>query len=190
MRVSGARHLAEIGFDMLTIQLLARWDSAVIMRYVAEAPLGAITRRYRHLCSGLTLSQALGDTDSLPRTLQAHEQVLPDIVDHVVQEGAIRSASKSLVGAATVFVQNVATGCVHLAPSNVTVCAADLRKAGCGWRIRNDDELCVVQALPLHAKLICSRCLPAAHKAARCRKDTSSGSTSSSSTTTSSTSSS
>jgi hypothetical protein len=44
-RVAGARYLASIGVDLLTIQLLGRWGSEVVLRYVADVPLGALTRR-------------------------------------------------------------------------------------------------------------------------------------------------
>ena len=43
-RVGGAQFLAAIGLDLYLIQLLARWESAIIMRYVTEAPLIALTQ--------------------------------------------------------------------------------------------------------------------------------------------------
>ena len=36
LRVTGAQHLAAHGFPLLLIQLLARWSSEVILRYVAR----------------------------------------------------------------------------------------------------------------------------------------------------------
>ena len=39
LRVTGARLLASTGVDLLTLQILARWESDIILRYVAEAPL-------------------------------------------------------------------------------------------------------------------------------------------------------
>jgi hypothetical protein len=44
-RVAGARYMASLGIDLLTIQLLGRWGSDVVLRYVADVPLSAITRR-------------------------------------------------------------------------------------------------------------------------------------------------
>ena len=43
-RVGGAQFLAAIGLDLYLVQLLARWESAIIMRYVKEAPLIALTQ--------------------------------------------------------------------------------------------------------------------------------------------------
>ena len=37
--------MAKLGIDILTIQLLGRWGSDVVLRYVSEVPLNAITRR-------------------------------------------------------------------------------------------------------------------------------------------------
>eukprot|EP00974_Lingulodinium_polyedra_P102419 9917825-Lingulodinium_polyedra.AAC.1 len=42
-RVSGARFLAALGLPRETIMLMARWRSAVVERYVNEAPLLAAT---------------------------------------------------------------------------------------------------------------------------------------------------
>ena len=38
-RVSGARRMARAGVDLFQIQLFARWESSVVLRYVKEAPL-------------------------------------------------------------------------------------------------------------------------------------------------------
>jgi hypothetical protein len=42
LRVTGAQYLASVGVPLLTIQLLGRWASDIIARYVAEAPLCAL----------------------------------------------------------------------------------------------------------------------------------------------------
>ena len=44
---TGARHLARVGIELFKIQLLARWQSNVIMRYVMDAPLSVVTQDYR-----------------------------------------------------------------------------------------------------------------------------------------------
>ena len=46
-RVTGARTLAALGVDLVRIQLMARWSSDVVLRYVAEAPLATMTAAYR-----------------------------------------------------------------------------------------------------------------------------------------------
>ena len=42
-RVTGAQYWASIGLEVFKIQILARWGSPVILRYVSEAPLQTIT---------------------------------------------------------------------------------------------------------------------------------------------------
>ena len=37
--------MASIGIDLLTVQLLGRWGSDAVLRYVADVPLSALTRR-------------------------------------------------------------------------------------------------------------------------------------------------
>ena len=37
--------MASLGIDLLTIQLMGRWGSDVVLRYVAEVPLSAVTKR-------------------------------------------------------------------------------------------------------------------------------------------------
>ena len=45
-RVSGSRHLAALDVPTPIIMRLARWGSDVILRYIADAPLSALTRVY------------------------------------------------------------------------------------------------------------------------------------------------
>ena len=45
-RVSGSRHLAALDIPIAIIMKLARWESGVVHRYLADAPLSALTRIY------------------------------------------------------------------------------------------------------------------------------------------------
>ena len=47
LRVTGAQHLAMLGVELVVIALLARWASAVVLRYAAEAPLSQLTDTYK-----------------------------------------------------------------------------------------------------------------------------------------------
>ena len=75
-RVAGAQHLAALGMDMAMIQLLGRWDSSLVRRYVAEAPLLCLTQKHRAFAQTKTTIEDL--------QLRAHGQALtlPDFVDH------------------------------------------------------------------------------------------------------------
>ena len=45
MRIAGARYLATIGTDLLTIQLMGKWGSEIVLGYVFDVPLAALSRR-------------------------------------------------------------------------------------------------------------------------------------------------
>ncbi len=47
LRVTGVRTLAGLGIDLRLIQLMARWSSEVVLRYVADAPLAKMSEAYR-----------------------------------------------------------------------------------------------------------------------------------------------
>ena len=47
LRVSGARHMAQLGIPTPIVALLARWSSSVVLRYISDAPLASLTSIYR-----------------------------------------------------------------------------------------------------------------------------------------------
>ena len=47
MRVTGAQWLAGLGLEVFIIQLLGRWGGATVARYVADAPLQTLTRKFK-----------------------------------------------------------------------------------------------------------------------------------------------
>ena len=59
-RVAGSQYLASIGLELALIQLLGRWESAVILRYVMEAPLASITQSFRDKVMGAQLHEVVG----------------------------------------------------------------------------------------------------------------------------------
>ncbi len=63
--------MAGVGIDLMLIQLLARWSSDVVPRYVAEAPLAKLSDTYR----GKLAVQVLGtNLHELAAQLQAVQQ--------------------------------------------------------------------------------------------------------------------
>ena len=63
LRVTGARWLAELGMPLVSIQLLARWDSDVVRRYIAEAPLRRLSQDYMAAAGDTHLRELLGKTE-------------------------------------------------------------------------------------------------------------------------------
>ena len=57
LRRSGSQWLAWLGVELSLIQLLGRWGSSVILRYVSEAPLERITERFRELTTNKSIEE-------------------------------------------------------------------------------------------------------------------------------------
>ncbi len=70
MRVTGAQYLAAKGLDPLLIQLLGRWGSEVVLRYIQEAPLSTVTAKFKEQSSRRSLSHVVSDVVSLRETIE------------------------------------------------------------------------------------------------------------------------
>ena len=57
-RISGARLLAKLGVDVITISLHGRWSSSAVLTYIADAPLESLSQR---LISNIPLCKQLQD---------------------------------------------------------------------------------------------------------------------------------
>ena len=63
LRVTGARWLARVGLPLVTIQLIARWESDVVRRYVKEAPLERLPSEYAQAAGRWGLTELLQKTE-------------------------------------------------------------------------------------------------------------------------------
>ena len=82
-RVSGSRMLAHARVPIPTIALMARWGSAVIMRYVELAPLSTITE----IVSESVASSSKGPAPSTANVIaEAAQSTFPDATDDSVAE--------------------------------------------------------------------------------------------------------
>ena len=88
-RISGARHLATLGLALWLIQLIARWSSDVILRYVREAPLAQVTQEYRRR---FLEKQGQDHMEELSRALGKMQQSIKDL-EAKVESGASSSSS-------------------------------------------------------------------------------------------------
>ena len=66
-RVSGARRMARAGVELWQIQLFARWESAVILRYVREAPLARSHLLAARMAASTDLAEMVDDAVSSTR---------------------------------------------------------------------------------------------------------------------------
>ena len=162
LRVTGARTLAALGVDLVRIQLMARWSSDVVLRYVAEAPLATMTAAYR---AGVAAQSV--------REMSAAEVQSPAARVPVVQRASLERPPKALV-------LNLDSGVVHDPIIWDKEVQPALWKTTCGWTFGMANTSSVLR-LPMKASRICAGCFRADKAAARANElDRSSSSSSSS----------
>ena len=167
-RVSGAQHLAKLGFDVVLIQLMARWAGDMVLRYIAEAPLGAITETYRKLAAGRSLGDQMDE-------LMTQVSDLKFKLDHMETAVASDLASeRALVAAQTKehdlasdwYLVNLVSRKHHLPFVDISGTVID-GKSMCGWRYKQW-ECTVAHRLPsTDSKEICRMCFPRYREAYR-----------------------
>ena len=164
LRVTGARTLAGLGVDIHLIQLMARWSSDVVLRYVAEAPLSSITEAYRH-----------GYATQLARGPGLLGEAIPEPSSCVLP----LPPSKALVHKGP-WIENLDSGIVHRpAVWSLEVQPLSWRTA-CGWAFGHSNTRSV-DKLPAKASRRCSCCwkaTAATSDAAASNSDSSSSSSS------------
>ena len=169
-RISGAQHLARLGFDVVLIKLMARWDSNVVLRYIAEAPLGTITEAYRRLAAGRTLSTQLDDllTEVSGLRLQVNA-MKPQAVEAQREELELITLPPDPIPDDQYtgnYLVNSASGKYHL-PFVDRAGDTVPFKAKCGWRFGVSDHSTATRLCKNDFTLICGVCLPRQRKASR-----------------------
>ncbi len=149
LRVTGARTMAAFGIEVYMIQLMARWSSDVVFRYVADAPLSRMTAAYR---TGYTAQASAGAGQAC--TVQREcEQPLPTDVG----DGSEHPSPWFL---------NLDSGVVH----RPIVCSLAVQpqswRTACGWTFGLANTMDVGE-LPAKSSLICTGCCRAEKAAAR-----------------------
>jgi len=86
LRVTGAQKMAAMGLPLLTIQLIARWSSAIIMRYVGEAPLASVTEEYRKANAGADLRAYMAASDQLFSQLRERLREIDERTSRLLDE--------------------------------------------------------------------------------------------------------
>ena len=137
-RVSGARHMARLGISIPVIMLLARWGSAVVMRYVADSPLVDLAGTYK--------ARACATADPKPSRPDKSEEVLRRAV------AEMRSMNSAVADLRTLLDQNlqrtealeamasfkavktISTGRVHAICSGSPTAHPTTWLTKCGWR--------------------------------------------------------
>ena len=186
MRISGARWLASFGVEIRKIQVLARWDSDVVLHYIKTAPMASITGDCRYLlqrggpatavaaaCAGAFASPPVLGASSEHSAQAVSAKVRKEIDELVARVRAVEEACAA-EGSAVALLQkdfkdlqhvvldpvviNERSGVAHAALASFG-CAA--RRSKCGWNF-SDTAHTRLPRIPADqpVSLICERCFP------------------------------
>jgi len=163
LRVLGSRRLARLAIPIVTIMLLARWASTIIMRYIKDAPLKALTCEYRVRASARTYSledasKAVGK--NCRKALEADTTKYQEQQDKLEKLLARLDALEEKA-ALPKYVENRASGVLHRADTSDPAEFGGVdRVTPCGWHYHGCNSVRHKMLPPfLAARLICSRCL-------------------------------
>ena len=78
LRVTGARWLAALGLPLVSIQLLARWESETVRRYISEAPLRRLSVDYMAAAGDTHLRGCMSKSEEELNALKAKVKGLGD----------------------------------------------------------------------------------------------------------------
>ena len=166
LRVTGARTLASMGIDLMLVQLMPRWSSNVVWRYVAEAPLEKLSAAYRAEFAAQVLGTGLHE---LTAQLQAVQQCTASdtrSVQYLKDEVALLSARVgSKASHASLWIRNGESGVVHRPLVWSMEVPPSMWRAYCGWTF-GFCRMEGVAVLPDNSSLICGGCLKPEKKAA------------------------
>lgn len=161
-RVSGAQHLAMLGFDIVLIQLMARWASEVVLRYIAEAPLGAITSTYRNLAAGRSLASQLDSimveiSDLRVQLASMSAATATELASERTLSSSVAQYSEECLDAT--YLVNNSSGKIHI-PFIGRDALLVTGRAKCGWRFSSDEHSVITQLPRAGAPMIRGVCLP------------------------------
>ena len=167
-RVTGAQFMAAVGVPLLVIQLLGRWQSDIVARYVAEAPLINLTKTYKTARCSLELEQVLSDLKLKVVSTQSQLAQLDLRTQELVRQEAeiekVKSMSSGQDGNSECdmpLILNPASGKVHIR-SGLDVDYGETHapskwSSPCGWPY-GSTQFKRVPSLPSNPRLWCKSC--------------------------------
>ena len=163
IRVLAAQHLASIGISLPVIMLLARWESAIIMRYVSEAPLAAVTQEYKNLQCQSDITQYIKGMreevmQNLDFTASSDSSLINDLRDKC-QELHKRMTTLETEKGRYIVNTDPASGKYHALLFDSPAAPPAEWRTRCGWRYGHASYT-IVQTMTTNWKRICSTCLP------------------------------
>ena len=181
-RVTGAQFWAALGLEIRKIAALGRWGSEVVMRYVAEAPLRAVTADLRRLIAEkarivgdegrnrevnsrlMAIERLLQSGEVRDNEKQAVELVQPDASSQplpIADEGVEHMADTSHeVPAPATYVVNIRSKKVHLLSFSPLGVPVSEHHCKCGWKFSGSRYMFVQSIDQVFWNDICDTCLP------------------------------
>lgn len=139
------------------------------LRYIAEAPLGAITETYRKLAAGRSISGQLDALFTEVYDLRCRlDHMKTAVVSDIASERALVSSQTEFteVTSASRYLVSLVSGRIH-SPFTDRAGTTIERKAKCGWCYKGH-ECNITHSLPrMVPTLICGVCLPRHRRACR-----------------------
>ena len=168
IRILAARHLASIGISLPVIMLLARWESSIIMRYVSEAPLEAVTQDYKNLQCNSEITQYMKGLKSeilqnIDFTASSETELVKDLQGKCQE---LQKRLESIENDKGRYIVNTdpTSGKFHSLLLDSRTLPPSEWKTRCGWKY-GYSQYAVVQALTNNWKKICGTCLPLERRA-------------------------
>ena len=134
LRVSGSQFLARHGVDTYLIQLIGRWGSNAILRYIQQAPLALQHRLASSLAHNPNIMAGPALQDQGPRldAAQVHT-VLKETFEELRRD--LKTVQILATQEKELFIINVTTQCVHRPdPFEQQKPTAEWKAQGCQWR--------------------------------------------------------
>jgi hypothetical protein len=157
-RVSGSRHLAELGVPQPMIMLLARWGSSIILRYIDDAPLRKLTQTYVALACSSTATPPVEDITrcevddaALPYEPEEAVKLAATMIEAIEDDTDIPAEQGR-------FAYNADTNYVHVRARRPSWERSSVipGRANCGWDYRAWNGS-ILDTVPSHA-LRCGKC--------------------------------
>ena len=168
IRILAARHLASIGISLPVIMLLARGERSIIMRYVSETPLEAVTQDYKNLQCNSEITQYMKGLKSeilqnIDFTASSETELVKDLQGKCQE---LQKRLESIENDKGRYIVNTdpTSGKFHSLLLDSRTLPPSEWKTRCGWKYGYSQHA-VVQALTNNWKKICGTCLPLERRA-------------------------
>ena len=162
--------MAAKGIDLIAIMSMARWASLIVLRYIKDAPVKAITDKFRLASVGQDTSSIAGAFNAALASLECDVEALSENCAGVSlalasnlrsdQEVLLRMESLELHATPASYVQNMASHAVHRIISDGLGVQCQAWHTHCGWHFSGCQYVRLKSLDGILWSSICDKCLP------------------------------